>query len=180
MDGDMMKKYVNGEYVEMTEEEIKELERQGKIYNAYENSRPFTEQEVAQMLLKEQINILDVDDKKAYRMKSFYPLWNDCLNKEVKQGFKFTYNDVLYKVIQPTLTIQEQYVPGIGTESLYEVVDETHEGTLIDPIPYNGNMALENGKYYYRDNMIYLCNRDTEIAVHQKLSELVGIYVEEV
>ena len=30
-----VKKYVNGEYVEMTEEEVKELERQGKIYNAY-------------------------------------------------------------------------------------------------------------------------------------------------
>ena len=175
-----MKKYVNGEYVEMTEEEIKELERQGEIYNAYENSRPFTEQEVVQMLLKEQINILNVDDKKAYRMKSFYPLWNDCLNKEVKQGFKFTYNDVLYKVIQPTLTIQEQYIPNQGTESLYQVINETHEGTIDDPIPYYGNMALENGKYYMQDMMIYLCNRDTEIAVYQNLSELVGIYVTEI
>lgn len=175
-----MKKYVNGEYVEMTEEEIKELERQGKIYNAYENSRPFTEQEVLQMLLKEQINTLDIDNKKALRMKSYYPEWHDCINKEVKQGFKFTYQDILFKVIQPTLTIQEQYIPNQGTESLYQVINETHEGTIDDPIPYYGNMALENGKYYMQDMMIYLCNRDTEIAVYQNLSELVGIYVTEI
>lgn len=175
-----MRKYINGEYVEMTEEEIKKFERESSIYNAYENSRPFSEQEVLQMLLKEQINTIDVDDKKAYRMKSYYPVWNECINRKVKQGFKFTHNDVLYKVIQPNLTIQEQYIPGTGTESLYEVINETHEGTLEDPIPYSGNMALENGKYYYQDNMIYLCNRDTGTAVYQKLEDLVGIYVEEI
>lgn len=175
-----MRKYINGEYVEMTEEEIKKFERESSIYNAYENSRPFSEQEVLQMLLREQINTIDVDDKKAYRMKSYYQVWDECINREVKQGFKFTYNDVLYKVIQPVLTIQEQYIPGAGTESLYEVINETHEGTLEDPIPYSGNMALENGKYYYQDSMIYLCNRDTGTAVYQKLEDLVGIYVEEI
>ncbi len=38
-------------------------------------------------------------------------------------------------------------------------------------------MALENGKYYIEDGIVYYCNRDTGIAVYNKLSELVGIYV---
>ena len=38
------------------------------------------------------------------------------------------HGDVLYKTIQDSLLIQEQYVPGEGTESLYAVIDETHAG----------------------------------------------------
>lgn len=60
------------------------------------------------------------------------------------------------------------------------MIDETYAGTAEDPIPYSGNMALENGKYYSQDGVIYLCNRDTEIPVYQDLKDLVGIYVEAV
>lgn len=69
-------------------------------------------------------------------------------------------------------------LPGEGTESLYTEVTESHAGTIEDPIPYNGNMELENGKYYSQDGVIYLCTRDTEIPVYQPLKDLVGIYVE--
>ena len=57
------------------------------------------------------------------------------------------------------------------------MIDETHAGTQEDPIPYSGNMELENGKYYSQDGVIYLCNRDTEIPVYQELKDLVGLYV---
>ena len=60
------------------------------------------------------------------------------------------------------------------------MIDETHAGTQEDPIPYNGNMALENGKYYSQDGAIYLCNRDTGIPVYQALKDFVGLYVEAV
>ena len=62
--------------------------------------------------------------------------------------------------------------------ALWEQINETHEGTVDDPIPYEENMALEQGRYYIQDQVIYLCNRDTEIPVHQPLTELVDIYVE--
>lgn len=39
-------------------------------------------------------------------------------------------------------------------------------------------MSLYNGKYYSQDGVTYLCNRDTGNPVYNKLSELVGIYVE--
>ena len=62
----------------------------------------------------------------------------------------------------------------------WESIDETHTGDQYDPIPYEGNMALVSGLYYSQDGEVYLCNRDTGIAVYNALSELVGIYVEEV
>lgn len=173
-----MQKFVNGAFFEMTEEEIQQLEKEQAAFEAYEKTRPLTEHEVVSMLLTEQINTLEVDDTKAIRMKAFYPAWADVIGKTVKQGFKFTYEDKLYKTIQPELTIQEQYVPGVGTESLYAVIDETHAGTQEDPIPYNGNMELENGKYYTQDSVLYHCTTGSVNPVYQPLSELVGIYVE--
>ena len=56
---------------------------------------------------------------------------------------------------------------------------ETHDGSMYDPIPYEGSMALENGKYYSQNGVTYLCNRDTINPVYNPLSELVGIYVEQ-
>lgn len=103
---------------------------------------------------------------------------DSIIGQTVKLGYKFQYADKLYKTIQDNLLIQEQYIPGEGTESLYTVIDETHAGTQEDPIPYDGNMALENGKYYIQDETVYKCTRDTEIPVYQTLAELIGIYVE--
>ena len=61
-----------------------------------------------------------------------------------------------------------------------ERIDETHDGTKYDPIPYSGSMALENGKYYTQDGVTYLCNRNTGSPVYHPLSALVGLYVEAV
>ena len=96
----------------------------------------------------------------------------------LKVGFKFIHNGELYKTIPAVHTFGAQWVPGVGTESLYVRIDETHDGTKYDPIPYSGNMALYAGKYYAQDGVTYLCNRDTGNPVYHALSELVGLYVE--
>lgn len=117
-------------------------------------------------------------DEQALTVKAIYPAWEDVIGQTVKPGFKFVYG-ALYKVItSEDLLVQEQYVPGQGTESLYAVIDETHAGTLEDPIPYNGNMELEEGRYYIQDDVIYRCIRDTEVPVYHALKDLVGLYVE--
>lgn len=154
----------------------------GHIYGVmmYKRERlPEAQSAMAQAaVLLAQIQAQSLDDAQALTVKAIYPQWSEVIGQTVKQGFKFLYNDVLYKVIQPDgLTIQEQYIPGEGTESLYAVINETNAGTQEDPIPYSGNMALENGKYYSQDGAIYLCNRDTEIPVYQDLKDLVGLYV---
>lgn len=128
------------------------------------------------VLLKNQIT-----DKQAAEVKVLYPEWKDLVaNNYTAQeaGYRFVYEDKLYKTLQTSLTFMEQWIPGQGTESMYARIDETHAGTLEDPIPYEGNMALEESKYYIQEEVIYRCTRNTDIPVYQKLSELVGIYVE--
>ena len=124
------------------------------------------------------IQAQSLTDEQALRCKAIYPTWREIIGQTVTLGFKFTHEDILYKTIQDNLLIQEQYTPGEGTESLYTALDETHAGTLEDPIPYAGNMELESGKYYIQGGVTYLCNRDTEIPVHQDLADLVGLYVQ--
>ena len=141
---------------------------------------PLTESEVSRMLIAQQINTLTVDDNTALRMKDFYPAFESIIGQTVKQGFKFTHGGKLWRTEQPEMTIQEHYAPGMGTESLYSEICESHAGTLEDPIPYSGNMALESGKYYMQDGKVYRCTRDTGNPVYNALSELVGLYVEEV
>lgn len=153
----------------------------GKIYGVVmykQETLPAVKTEVQQAaVLVAQMQAQFLDDTQALTVKAIYPQWAEIIGQTVKLGHKFQHNDVLYKTIQDNLLIQEQYIPGEGTESLYAVIDETHAGTQEDPIPYAGNMALENGKYYSQDGVVYLCNRDTEIPVYQDLKDLVDLYV---
>ena len=130
------------------------------------------------MLYVAKIQAQSLDDSDAINVKNLYPKWKDIIGEKVDSGYKFLYGDVLYKVRQDNTTIQEHYIPGQGTESLYEAIDETHAGTIDDPIPYNNNMELIEGKYYIQNGVIYLCTRGTGQAVYNNLSELVGLYVQ--
>ena len=118
-------------------------------------------------------------DTLALQAMALYDDWEDTIGRTVSEGFKFRYGGKLYKTIQPSLLIQEQHVPGAaGTESLYAEINEQNQGTMEDPIPYNNNMELENGKYYIQNGVTYRCIRDTGQPVYNDLSALVGIYVE--
>ncbi len=128
-------------------------------------------------LLMLTVNTMSLTDNDALSVKSVYPEWETLIGKEVKQGDKMQCDGRLWKVIQQH-TVQEQWRPGTGTESLYTEIVETASGTADDPIPYNNNMELEQGKYYIQDGITYLCTRNTEIPVYQPLADLVGIYVE--
>lgn len=179
-----MKICENGILRDMTAAEITAMQDAAAQAEAEENRRPLSSSEVQEMLVRQQINTLTVDDQTALRMRRYYPTFSELVGQTVKKGTKFRATDSedsdLYTVIQPELTIQEHYPPGTGTESLYTRIDEQHDGTKYDPIPYDGNMVLESGKYYLQGGVTYLCTRDTGIAVYQPLADLVGVYVEEV
>lgn len=179
-----MKICENGVIREMTAEEIAEMEEAQARYDAEERHRPLTIGEVSEMLIRQQINTFSVADATALRMIAFYPEWesgkaytsaNGC-----PVGYKATRNGHLWKLRQEH-TSQDNWAPGeTGTESLWEEICESHDGTKYDPIPYNGNMALVSGKYYSQSGAVYLCNRDTGNPVYHALAELVGLYVTEV
>lgn len=115
-----------------------------------------------------------IDGNDALTAKALYPQW--AVNTAYSVGEKVQRNGKLWRVVQ-THTSQTGWEPE-NAASLWEQINETHSGTIDDPIPYEGNMALENGKHYVQDGVIYLCNRDTVNPVYNALSDLVGLYVE--
>lgn len=170
-----MKKYLNGEIVDVTVEEIAAMEAEAARFEAAERHRPLTAEEVTALLIKQQINTITVDDQTALRMAAYYPEW--AAGQDYTAGYKVQYNGKLWRCKDPGHTSQAGWEPSINTASLWEEICESRDGTLADPIPYDGNMALESGKYYIQDYTIYLCTRDTGNPVYNPLAELVGIYV---
>ena len=171
-----MYKNVNGKLIEMTEAEIAEEKQKIQLAKAEEKSRPLTAEEVTAMLIRQQINGLTVDDNTALRMVEFYPEW--ATDTAYTAGYKVQHGGKLWRVVQAH-TSQAGWEPD-SAPSLWTEICETHAGTLDDPIPYSGNMALESGKYYIQDYVIYRCTRDTGNPVYHALAELVGVYVTEV
>ena len=147
-----------------------------KKWTVKRDMRPLSQSAISKMLIEQQINTLTVDDNTALRMKSFYPEWTE--NTAYPVGHKVQYGGKLWRVMQAH-TSQIGWEPD-NAASLWETINETHAGTIDDAIPYDGNMALANGKHYTQDDVIYLCNRDTVNPVYNALSVLVGLYVVEV
>ena len=169
-----MKKYIDGKIVDMTPEEIATMQAEARKMELMGKSRPLSESEVSRMLITAQINALTVDDNTALQMADFYPEWAE--NTAYTVGYKVRRNGKLWRVVQAHTSLtgwEPENAP-----SLWEQVNETHDGSLEDPIPYNGNMALVNDLYYTQDWEIYRCVRDTVNPVYNPLSELVGLYVE--
>lgn len=172
-----MRIYENGICRDMTAEEIAAMQEAAACAETEEKHRPLSLAEVQEMMVRAQINTLSVDDATALRMVAYYPEW--AAGTAYAAGDRLVYNGNLYRVLTAH-TAQETWLPGTGTESLYTRIDEQHDGTKYDPIPYSGNMALEAGKYYSQSGKTYLCNRDTGNPVYNALAELVGLYVTEV
>ena len=124
-------------------------------------------------------NAVERSDLDALAVKDIYPAWDSLIGQTVNADFKLTYDGKLYKVIQAH-TVQADWIPGVGTESLYAVIDEGHTGAEDDPIPYDGNMELFEGLYYIQNGVTYRCTRNSGQPVYHALSDLVGLYVEAV
>lgn len=120
--------------------------------------------------------VQSLSDTDAFEMRTFYPEWAADVDYTI--GYKVQYKGLLYTV---TLAHKSQahWTPDTAV-TLYTRIDETHDGSKYDPIPYDGNMALTNGLYYTQDGVTYLCTRDTGNPVYNSLVGLVGLYVERV
>lgn len=130
-------------------------------------------------------------DEQALTVMDLYPTFDELVELKYtakKRGFRFRDGNNLYKTAQDNIAFQEYYRPEEGTESLYTKINETHAGTLEDPIPAAVNMEYEYGKYYIEGGTIYLCKRagieNPEEMYGQKVtlqylpSQLVGQYFE--
>ncbi|MBQ2991336.1 MAG: hypothetical protein IJD60_08625 [Clostridia bacterium] len=169
-----MKIWQNGSVRNMTEEEIKAHNKEMRRAALEERRRSMSQDEVSRLLIAQQINSLDVDDNTALRMKEFYPAWT--AGTAYPAGHKLRYDGRLWRVMQAH-TSQTGWEPDQAA-SLFEMINETHEGTEDDPIPYSGNMALVSGLIYAQDGEFYRCIRDSGNPVYHNLADLVGLYAE--
>lgn len=162
--------FENGVYREATQEEIALIEKAA----AFERHRPLSTEEVTRMLLEQSINTLGLDDATALRALGFYPEWSH--GTEYPAEYKVQRTGRLCRCVQKH-TSQSGWEPE-NAPSLWEYINETHDGSRYDPIPYDGNMALSEGLYYTQNGVLYWCTRSTGQPVYNDLSDLVGLYVE--
>lgn len=115
-----------------------------------------------------------MDDETALTGVELFPVWT--AEGTYTAGDRVQYGGRLYRCVQAH-TAQTGWEPE-NAAALWNEICQSHAGTMEDPIPYNGNMALEAGKYYTQNGTVYRCTRDTGNPVYNALAELVGLYVE--
>ena len=149
-----MRAYENGQYRDLTAEEIAAIEAEAAKFEAYERTRPLTADEVTRMLIAQQINGLTVDDNTALRMSEFYPEW--AAGVDYATGYKAQHGGRLYKVLQPH-TSQTGWEPE-NAPSLWAKVlipDETVIPEWEQPDSTNayakGDKVTHNGKTWVSD-----------------------------
>ena len=168
--------WINGVIRDMTPEEEKEYKVSARQATMEMARAVAPVDEVVELMVKANINTLDVDDRQAHRMRAYYPDWASGLT--VKAGEKYQYNNELWKALQAHTT-QTGWEPSVNTASMWALIDEVHEGSEMDPIPFKPNMELVEGKHYAQADKFYICTRSTGQAVFADLADLIGIYVTE-
>ena len=134
---------------------------------------------VQELVVKQYNERTDISNEEALDyMAIIYP-WDYYLDKVLTEGMMVTYEDKPWRVRQTHIPL-EIYPPSLETASLYEAIDKEHSGEVDDPIPYTPPMEIFVGKYYEQNGVVYRCTRNSEVALAQDLSALVGLYVEEV
>lgn len=150
-----------------------------------ESVQKLTQEEIEKryvaQILADCINSVELSDNISLALKRFYPAWQELIDTQFtaeKEGYKFTYGDELYKTVKASQQFLPNWIPGQGTESIFERIDEIHLGTKEDPIPYKVNMTVYADKYYTEDGILYRCIRNSDNPLQNKAYELVGQYFE--
>ena len=146
-----MKICKNGIIRDMTTEELADMQDAAAQAEAEEKRRPLSFYEVQEMLVRQQINTLTVDDQTALRMVEYYPAPDAA---SYAAGDRIQYNGKLYKCLQAH-TAQADWNP-VDAPSLWAEVLAGQDGTAIgewvqpdSTNPYmRGDRVSYNGKIY--------------------------------
>lgn len=125
-----------------------------------------------EMIVKASASLTDED---ALTAQELFDSWKPDTDYVV--GDRRRYEGTLYKARQ-SHTSQSIYPPSI-TPALWEVVAPEGKGDSPDnPIEYNQSMAIEKGKFYRENDVIYICIRDSGVPLYTALANVIGNYVE--
>lgn len=125
-----------------------------------------------EMIIKSSASLSDTDALQAVEL---FDEWLPDTDYSI--GDRRRYDGVLYKARQAH-TSQEIYPPNI-VPALWEVVAQEGKGDSPDnPIEYDQSMAIEKGKFYIENDVIYVCIRDSGVPLYTALANVIGNYVE--
>ena len=102
----------------------------------------------------------DIGDSAALEMPDLFKTWDEVLQagKELEKDTILNKDGKLYRVVQAVTPQEHQPPDGEGMLATYRPIDEQHEGTQDDPIPWVYGMDCTQGKYYSYGGKTYLCN----------------------
>lgn len=128
----------------------------------------------AKEAIKYSINSLDLSNNDTIKFIDYLPDWNDYVGKSLPINFKLQYNNQAYQTLQYINVVLSDQTPDI-VYSLYAIINEEHEGTLEDPIPYQQQMAIEKGKYYIQYDVVYIAIQNMPTGMPYDLNQIPSI-----
>lgn len=94
-------------------------------------------------------------------------------------GCRVQYGGRLYKCRQDHDGLDDPNRAPDKATSLWELIaPPSEDGTREHPITFDLGMAVENGKYYVDDGVLYLCIRDSGVPLFNRLADLIDNYVQ--
>lgn len=168
------------EYFEIDENEVQNIQDSKadiqieSLSDLEEITSNIQEIDKAKEAIKYSINSLDLSNNDAIKYKDYLPDWNDYINKSMPKDFKFRYNNQPYKTLQYINIVLSNQTPDI-VYALYAIINEEHEGTLEDPIPYQQQMAIEKGKYYIQYDVVYIAIQNMPTGMPYDLNQIPAI-----
>lgn len=125
-----------------------------------------------ELIVKASESLSDTDALEAVEL---FDEW--ATDTDYERGDRRRYEGVLYKARQAH-TSQSIYPPNI-VPALWEVVAPEGKGDSPDnPIEYDQSMAIEEGKFYIENDVVYVCIRDSGVPLYTALANVIGNYVE--
>ena len=92
----------------------------------------------------------DITDAEALAMPDMFRTWEEVLEagKALEANTVLRIGRQLYRVVQQVTPQAHQRPDGEGMLAVYRPIDQSHAGTLEDPVPFVYGMDTEEGKYY--------------------------------
>ena len=90
----------------------------------------------------------DISDDNALQMPDLFTTWKEALDagEQLEANTVLNLDGQLYRVVQPVTPQEHQPPNGEGMTAIYRPIDQTHAGTLEDPLPRVYGMDSEQGK----------------------------------
>ena len=171
---------VTDEYFEIDENDVQNIQDSKadiqieSLSDLEEITSNIQEIDKAKEAIKYSINSLDLSNNDTIKFIDYLPDWNDYVGKSLPINFKLQYNNQAYQTLQYINVVLSDQTPDI-VYSLYAIINEEHEGTLKDPIPYQQQMAIEKGKYYIQYDVVYIAIQNMPTGMPYDLNQIPSI-----